>query len=69
MLGFNRWNVSDWPVSLRIYPDRFLVLADGQVLCEHQCIIDRSNDGPGHTVYDWRHYLAVVQRKIGAPRS
>src|SRR3546814_5084788 len=23
----------------------------------------------GHTVYDWRHYLAVVQRKPGALRN
>ena len=25
--------------------------------------------GPGQTVYDWRHYLAVVQRKPGALRN
>ena len=29
----------------------------------------RSHDGPGRTVYDWRHYLVVVQRKPGALRN
>jgi hypothetical protein len=38
-------------------------------LCKHQRIIERSHDGPGRTVYDWRHYLAVVQRKPGALRN
>ncbi len=52
-----------------VYPDRFLVVAEGQVVCEHQRINDRSHDGPGHTVYDWRHYLAVVQRKPSALRN
>ena len=69
----NRYSVpasfANRPVSLRVYPDRFLVVAEGQVICEHQRIIDRSHDGPGHTVYDWRHYLAVVQRKPGALRN
>ena len=37
--------------------------------CEHHRIIDRSHDQPGRTVYDWRHYLAVVQRKPGALRN
>jgi len=69
----NRYSVpasfDNRPVSLRVYPDRFLVVAEGQVVCEHQYIIDRSHDGPGHTVYDWHHYLAVVQRKPGALRN
>ncbi|MNT40219.1 hypothetical protein D3C72_1765200 [compost metagenome] len=39
------------------------------VICEHHRIIDRSHDQPGRTVYDWRHYLAVVQRKPGALRN
>lgn len=48
--------------SMRLYPDRFLVVAEGQLLCEHQRIIDRSHDKPGRTIYDCRHYLAVVQQ-------
>jgi hypothetical protein len=69
----NRYSVpasfANRPVSLRVYPDRFLVVAEGQVLCEHRRIIERSHDAPGQTIYDWRHYLAVVQRKPGALRN
>jgi protein ImuB len=57
------------PVSLRIYPERIVVAAEGQILCEHPRIIDRSHHQPGCTAYDWRHYLAVIQRKPGAPRN
>jgi hypothetical protein len=69
----NRYSVpasfANRPVSLRVYPDHFLVVAEGQVVCEHRRVIARSHDGPGRTVYDWRHYLAVVQRKPGALRN
>jgi hypothetical protein len=56
-------------VSQRIYPERIAVVAEGQVLCEHARTIERSHHQPGRTVYDWRHYLAVIQRKPGALRS
>ena len=56
-------------VSLRIYPDRIVVAAEGQILCEHPRIIERSHHLPGRTIYDWRHYLAVIQRKPGALRN
>lgn len=69
----NRYSVpasfANRPVSVRIYPDRILVAAESQVLCEHARIIDRSHHLPGRTVYDWRHYLAVIQRKPGALRN
>ncbi len=69
----NRYSVpasfANRPVSLRIYPERIVVAAEGQVLCEHQRIIARSHHLPGRTVYDWRHYLAVIQRKPGALRN
>jgi hypothetical protein len=45
------------------------VAAEGNILCEHARIIDRSHHKPGRTIYDWRHYLAVVQRKPGALRN
>ena len=57
------------PVSLRIYPDRLVVVAEGHVICTHERIIDRSHRQPGRVIYDWRHYLAVVQRKPGALRN
>lgn len=68
----NRYSVpasfANRPVSLRAYPERLVVVAEGQVLCEHVRYIDRSNKMP-RTIYDWRHYLAVVQRKPGALRN
>lgn len=56
-------------VSLRIYPDRIVIAAEGQIVCEHSRIIDRSHHTGGRTIYDWRHYLAVIQRKPGALRN
>jgi transposase len=56
-------------VSLRIYPDQIIVVAEGQVLCGHTRIIERSHHLPGRTIYDWRHYLGVIQRKPGALRN
>jgi len=57
------------PVSLRIYPTLIVIAAEGQLVCEHSRIIDRSHHTGGRTVYDWRHYLAVIQRKPGALRN
>jgi hypothetical protein len=57
------------PVSLRIYPDRLVVAAEGRIVCEHPRLIQRSHHLPARTVYDWRHYLAVIQRKPGALRN
>ncbi|MBB4620108.1 IS21 family transposase [Sphingomonas abaci] len=69
----NRYSVpasfANRPVSLRIYPDRIVVVAEGQKVCEHTRVIDRTHRSPGRTIYDWRHYLAVVQRKPGAMRN
>lgn len=38
-------------------------------MCEHARIIERSHRKPGKVIYDWRHYLAVIQRKPGALRN
>ncbi|GGC70352.1 IS21 family transposase [Siccirubricoccus deserti] len=69
----NRYSVpasfANRPVSLRVNPDRLVVAAEGQILCEHARIVERSHDVPSRTVYDWRHYLAVIQRKPGALRN
>lgn len=69
----NRYSVpasfANRPVSLRIYPERIVVVAEDQILCEHTRIIERSHHQPGRTIYDWRHYLAVIQRKPGALRN
>jgi transposase len=69
----NRYSVpasfANRPVSLRVYPERIVIAAEGQVLCEHRRVICRSHHLPGQTIYDWRHYLAVIQRKPGALRN
>ena len=69
----NRYSVpasfANRPVSLRVYPDRLVVAAEGNILCEHVRVIQRSHKLPPQTIYDWRHYLAVVQRKPGALRN
>lgn len=69
----NRYSVpapyANRPVSLQVYHDRLAVVAEGRLVCEHQRIIDRNHHSPGRTVYDWRHYLAVLQRKPGALRN
>ncbi len=69
----NRYSVpapyANRPVSLRVYADRLVVAAEGQLVCEHQRLIERNHHGAGQTVYDWRHYLAVLQRKPGALRN
>ena len=43
--------------------------AEGNILCEHVRVIQRSHKLPPLTIYDWRHYLAVIQRKPGALRN
>jgi hypothetical protein len=69
----NRYSVpasfANRPVSLRVYPERIVIAAEGSILCEHARLIDRAHHLPGRTIYDWRHYLAVIQRKPGALRN
>jgi hypothetical protein len=68
----NRYSVpasyANRPVSLRVYADRLVVATEGHVIAEHMRVIRRSHC-PGRTVYDWRHYLSVLQRKPGALRN
>ena len=69
----NRYSVpasfANRPVSLRVYADRLVVVAEGHTVAEHGRIIERDHGKPGRTVYDWRHYLSVLQRKPGALRN
>ncbi|MGH8114149.1 MAG: IS21 family transposase [Rhodanobacteraceae bacterium] len=68
----NRYSVpaslANRPVSVRLYADRVVVVADGQVMAEHRRRINRSHDA-GQTFYDWHHYLGVLERKPGALRN
>ena len=69
----NRYSVpasfANRPVSLHVYPERLVVVAEGRTVCVHDRIIERSHQKPGRVIYDWRHYLAVIQRKPGALRN
>ena len=68
----NRYSVpasfANRPVSVRLYAERVVIAAEGEILAEHARIIECSHL-PGRTVYDWRHYLSVLQRKPGALRN
>lgn len=69
----NRYSVpaalANQVISLRVYADRLVMVARAVVIAEHARIINRDHSSPGKTSYDWRHYLAVVQRKPGALRN
>jgi transposase len=69
----NRYSVpasfANRPVSVRVYPERIVVAAEGQIICDHRRVFARSHDRQSTTVYDWRHYLAVIQRQPGALRN
>jgi len=56
-------------VSLRAYADRIVLVAEAERIAEHERVFHRDHNCQGNTVYDWRHYLAVVQRKPGALRN
>ena len=70
----NRYSVpasfANRPVSVRVYAERIVIVAEGQVIAEHPRVLARGRDyRPGRTLYDWRHYLGVLQRKPGALRN
>ena len=69
----NRYSVpapfANRPVSLRVYPYQLIIVAESQVVAEHQREFTRDHGADGKTIYDWRHYLAVLQRKPGALRN
>jgi len=69
----NRYSVpatfANHPVSLHVYADRLVIVAETQVIAEHQRLFTRDHNRTSKSVYDWRHYLAVVQRKPGALRN
>ena len=66
----NRYSVpasfANRPVSLRVYPNRLVIVAEANVIATHERVFSRDHSVSGKTIYDWRHYLSVVQRKPGA---
>ena len=55
--------------SLRVYAERLVIVAEANVVAMHTRVFSRDKTTPGKTIYDWRHYLSVVQRKPGALRN
>ena len=51
-------------VSTRLYPDRVIVVAGDAVVACHDRLTER-----GHILYDWQHYILLVERKPGALRN
>ena len=51
-------------VSVRLYPERIVVVADQQVVAEHARATDRDQ-----VVYAWQHYLPLIAHKPGALRN
>ncbi len=51
-------------VSARLYPGRLKVVAADAVVADHERLKDK-----GKTLYDWQHYIPLVQRKPGALRN
>ena len=51
-------------VSVRLYPDRVVIVGDHEVIAEHARAVDRDQ-----VTYDWQHYLPLVERKPGALRN
>ncbi len=56
-------------VSLRVYAERLVIVAEARQVAVHERVFTRDHGSSGRTIYDWRHYLSVVQRKPGALRN
>lgn len=70
---YNRYSVpasfANRVISLRVYPRQLIVVAEAHVVAEHTRVFSRDHSVQGKTIYNWRHYLAVAQRKPGALRN
>jgi hypothetical protein len=64
----NRYNVptehANSFVSLRIYHDHIAAVADGVQVVAHRRCFDRSQN-----LYDWQHYISLLERKPGGLRN
>jgi transposase len=68
----NRYSVpasfANHHVSVHVYAQYLCVIAEGREIARHTRLFNRHHDA-GQTVYNWRHYLSVAQRKPGALRN
>lgn len=47
-------------VSARLYPGKVCVVAGDAIVASHERVAER-----GQVLYDWQHYVPLVQRKPG----
>ncbi len=64
----NRYSVpchlANQRVSVRLYPDQIVVVADQQALARHERLFGRDQ-----VRYDWQHYIRIAERKPGVLRN
>ena len=70
----NRYSVpAQWAnrrIQLRVYAQELLMVAEGKQVAKHARIfLTQDKRTFGKTVYDWRHYLSVLERKPSALRN
>ncbi len=51
-------------LSLRVYPEQLVLMADGVEVARHVCSFERDQ-----TYFDWQHYIALVETKPAALRN
>lgn len=51
-------------VSVRLYPERIVIVGDEAVIAEHPRVTERDR-----VIYDWQHYVPLIERKPGALRN
>ena len=51
-------------VSLRVYPATICIVADDEKVATHARSFERDE-----TIYDWRHYINLIEQKPGALRN
>ncbi len=51
-------------LSLHVYPSELVMIADGQEVARHVRSFERDQ-----TLYDWQHYIPLLERKPGALRN
>ncbi|OEZ83357.1 hypothetical protein JAB6_29340 [Janthinobacterium sp. HH104] len=51
-------------ISPRLYPEKVCVVAGDAIVVSHDRVAER-----GQVLYDWQHYIPLVQRKPGALRN
>ena len=64
----NRYSVptrfANHVVSLQVYAERIVIVAENERVATHERSFEREQ-----TIYDWRHYIELIEQKPGALRN